>query len=55
MVLGDQEGMALANQLNIPVYMLVKEGAEFKAINSLAFEPYLSPTDVMTDITREEI
>ena len=63
MVLGDEEGMALANQLDIPVYMLVKEGAGFKAINSLAFEPYLSSadvltdiaTEVMTDITREEI
>jgi thiamine biosynthesis lipoprotein len=42
MVLGDKEGMALANKLDIPLYMLIKDGAEFKAIHSRAFEPYLN-------------
>ena len=42
MVLGEEEGMLLADKLNIPVYMLVKEGAEFKAINSQAFDHYLN-------------
>jgi thiamine biosynthesis lipoprotein len=42
MVLGDKEGMALAKELAIPLYMLVKDGAGFKAIHSRAFEPYLN-------------
>jgi thiamine biosynthesis lipoprotein len=42
MVLGDKDGMALANELAIPLYMLVKDGAGFKAIHSRAFEPYLN-------------
>jgi thiamine biosynthesis lipoprotein len=42
MVLGDKDGMALANELAIPLYMLVKDGAGFKAIHSDAFEPYLN-------------
>jgi thiamine biosynthesis lipoprotein len=42
MVLGDKEGMALANELAIPLYMLIKDGAGFKAIHSRAFEPYLN-------------
>ena len=42
MVLGDKDGMALANELAIPLYMLIKDGAGFKAIHSRAFEPYLN-------------
>lgn len=45
MVLGDKEGLALANQLAIPMYMLVKDGAEFKAISSRAFDQYLDVQD----------
>ena len=41
MVLGEEEGMVLANELAIPLYMLVKEGDSFTAIHSRAFEPFL--------------
>jgi len=41
MVLGEEQGMLLAEQLGLAIYMLVKEGEEFKAISSEAFAPYL--------------
>ncbi len=42
MVLGEEQGMALAETLQLPVYMLVKDGDGFKAISSAAFEPFLN-------------
>ncbi|MDB4108891.1 FAD:protein FMN transferase [Porticoccaceae bacterium] len=41
MVLGEEQGMLLADQQGLAVYMLVKEGDDFKAVNSEAFAPYL--------------
>ena len=42
MVLGESEGLAIANQLSLPVYMLIREGDGFRVTSSNAFEPYLS-------------
>ena len=42
MVLGEEEGLALANQLNLPVYMLIRDGEGFRVASSAAFKPYLS-------------
>ena len=36
--------MALAEQLGLAIYMLVKDGEEFKALSSEAFAPYLLAT-----------
>ena len=44
MVLGEEQGMALAEQLGLAIYMLVKDGEEFKALSSEAFAPYLLAT-----------
>ncbi|MDG1819744.1 MAG: FAD:protein FMN transferase [Porticoccaceae bacterium] len=41
MVLGEQEGMRIAEQYAIPVYMLIRDGEDFRVISSTAFEPYL--------------
>ncbi len=41
MVLGEEKGLEIANQHNIPAYMLVKENNGFKAVYSKAFEQYL--------------
>jgi thiamine biosynthesis lipoprotein len=41
MVLGEEEGIRIANQYAIPAYMLVREGDGFRVISSTAFEPYL--------------
>ena len=41
-VLGEEQGLAVAEQLNLPVYMLVKVEAGFKAVSSSAFAPYLT-------------
>jgi FAD:protein FMN transferase len=40
-VLGEEEGMRLANQYAIAVYMLVRDGADFRVTSSSAFKPYL--------------
>lgn len=40
MVLGDKSGLALANALDLPVFMVVKDGQAFQFINSAAFEIY---------------
>lgn len=42
MVMGGEESLAMANKLNLPVYMLVKQGAAFEVVYSRAFAPYLS-------------
>jgi thiamine biosynthesis lipoprotein len=42
MVLGEEQGMALAETLQLPVYMLVKDADGFKAISSTAFAPFLT-------------
>ncbi len=40
MVLGEEKGMEVANQHNIPVFMVVKTANGFK-VASEAFKPYL--------------
>jgi FAD:protein FMN transferase len=42
MVMGEEQGMLLADHLGLAIYMLVKDGEDFRAINSKAFEPYLT-------------
>jgi hypothetical protein len=44
MVLGEEEGMRIANQFSIPAYMLIREGETFRVLSSSAFEPYLNNT-----------
>ena len=41
MVLGEEKGMEVANQHNIPVFMIVKTQDGFKEIASEAFKPFL--------------
>lgn len=41
MVLGEEKGMEVANQHNIPVFMVVKTADGFKEVASEAFKPYL--------------
>ncbi|MEZ8308850.1 FAD:protein FMN transferase [Vibrio splendidus] len=41
MVLGEEKGLEVANQHNIPVFMVVKTADGFKEIASEAFKPYL--------------
>ena len=41
-VMGEEQGLAVAEQLNLPVYMLVKTESGFKAVSSSAFDPYLN-------------
>jgi thiamine biosynthesis lipoprotein len=41
MVLGEDQGMAIANQNSIPAYMLIREGESFRVLTSSAFQPYL--------------
>ena len=41
-VLGAEQGLAVAEQLNLPVYMLVNVESGFKAVSSSAFDPYLN-------------
>jgi thiamine biosynthesis lipoprotein len=45
MVLGEEQGMVLAEELGLAIYMLVKDGEEFKAMSSKAFAPYLLKQD----------
>ena len=39
-VMGPEKGLAFAEDQALPVYMLVKQGDEFTAVYSSAFEPY---------------
>ena len=41
LVLGNKEGLDLANQLGLAVYMLARDGDEYTASYSKMFEPYL--------------
>jgi thiamine biosynthesis lipoprotein len=45
MVLGEEEGMAIANQYSIPAYMLIREGESFRVHSSSAFQPYLTNSE----------
>jgi len=45
MVLGEEEGMRIANKFSIPAYMLIREGETFRVLSSSAFEPYLKNTE----------
>ncbi len=42
MVLGEEKGMAIANQHNIPVFMIVKTQDGFEELASEAYKPYLN-------------
>ena len=44
MVLGETEGLRIANQNNIPVLYIVKTDDGFKEFSSNAFKPYLKDT-----------
>ncbi|MCV6604968.1 MAG: FAD:protein FMN transferase, partial [Porticoccaceae bacterium] len=41
MVMGEERALTLAEQLQLPVYLLVKQGEGFEARYSSYFEPYL--------------
>ncbi len=41
MVLGDKKGIEIANQYNIPIFMVVKTSDGYKEVYSDAFAPYL--------------
>lgn len=41
LVMGAESSLQLAQQLELPVYLLTKEGDTFKASNSESFEPFL--------------
>ena len=45
MVLGEEEGMRIANQQSIPVYMLIREGESFRVHSSSAFQSYLKNSE----------
>jgi len=42
MVLGDDKGMEIAEQNNIPVFMIVKTDDGFEEVSSTAFKPFLN-------------
>lgn len=44
MVLGPEQGLAVAQTLNLAVYMLIKDGSGFTAQHSKTFSTYLSTT-----------
>ena len=44
-ILGEEQGLLLAEQLNLAVYMLVNVDDSFKVISSTAFAPYLNQSD----------
>ena len=44
-ILGEEQGILLAEQLNLAVYMLVNVDDSFKVISSTAFAPYLNQSD----------
>jgi len=48
MVLGDKQGIDLANQLGLATYMLARDGTEYSASYSKMFEPYLVETTQQT-------
>jgi thiamine biosynthesis lipoprotein len=41
MILGEQRSLDLANQLHLPIFMLIRDGGAFKPLYSDTFEPYL--------------
>ena len=45
MVLGYQDGITLADQMNLPVFMIVREGTGFKRAYSDSFMPFLDGSD----------
>ena len=45
MVLGEEDGMAIANQYSIPAYMLIREGESFRVHSSSAFQSYLKSSE----------
>lgn len=45
MVLGEEKGMEVAEQQQIPVFMIVKTDDGFKEIASTAFKPYLTKSE----------
>lgn len=51
MVLGEEEGMRIANQYSIPAYMLIRDGENFRVISSAAFDPYLQDSADTPDET----
>ena len=42
MVLGDKQGLELANRLGLAVYMLSRDNGEFTVSYSKTFEPYMA-------------
>ena len=44
LVLGARQSLELAERLDLALYVLVREGDEFKALNSSKFMPYLNQT-----------
>ncbi|MGO1296901.1 MAG: FAD:protein FMN transferase [Vibrio sp.] len=42
MVLGEEQGLAVAEQQHLPVLMIVKTNDGFKTVTSTAFQPYLN-------------
>ncbi|UTW46603.1 FAD:protein FMN transferase [bacterium SCSIO 12696] len=44
MVMGEERSLELAERLQLPVYLLVKQGDSFVARYSTAFEPYINPS-----------
>ena len=45
MVLGEEEGMALANRHSVAVYMLVRDNNDFQALSSDAFINYMQDAE----------
>ncbi len=42
MVLGEEKGMEIANENNIPVFMIVKTEDGFKELASEAYKPFMN-------------
>ncbi len=42
MVLGEDKGIEIAEQNNIPVFMIVKTDDGFEEVSSTAFKPFLN-------------
>ncbi len=49
MVLGEEQGLRIANQQSIAVYMLLREGDDFRVNSSAAFQPYLLDSQHLQD------
>ena len=45
MVMGPERGLAFATETSLAVFMIVKEGADFQALHSPAFNDYLVDED----------